>query len=78
MSVRIIIPFPQGKSLKDDSDSLLTDNLTFYLRIRLRRHYNHLIKNTKLSQLHFGFNYQARGFNPTKGDMLIFCSYHAV
>ena len=78
MSVRIIILFPQGKSSEDDSDSLLTDNLTFDPRIRLHCHFKHLIKITKLSQLHFAFHYQSKGFNLTKEDMLIFCSYLAV
>ena len=78
MSVRIIILFPQGKSSEDDSDSLLTDNLTFDPRIRLHCHYKHLIKITKLSQLHFAFHYQSKGFNLIKEDMLISCSYLAV
>ena len=79
MSVRIIILlFPQGKSSEDDSDSLLTDNLTFDPRSRLHYHYKHLIKITKLSQLHFAFYYQSKRFNLTKEDMLIFCSYLAV
>ena len=71
MSLRIIILFPQGKSSEDNSDSLLTGNLTFDPRIRLHCHYKHLIKITKLSQLHFAFHYQSKGFNLTKEDMLI-------